>query len=251
MFEVRETTATELFRAQQRKLQGRLRLDISSHCFPANPEQPFDLPCARVAIGERVVQMLHVCAVEAELPASDRNGFQLNALPPPPDAADLLRVMPKRNEFEPFVIYRLNSLLGLDTQSPFYQPALSNLAEDFYHWGQTRAPRTTSSWRRKRSNCSSAASSNQCFHLWNRRRKCSATGPTSEVSFFLSWRPSPLPCFASYTRPIRIWLLSLSWQVEAQLSAGRRNWPGIGARPATILLPCTRSSICAPKSLCI
>jgi hypothetical protein len=137
MFEVREITATELFRAQQRKLQGRLRLDISSHCFPANPDEPFDLLCARVAIGERVVQMLQVCAVEAKLPASDRNGFHLNALPPPPDASDLLLVMPKRNEFEQFVLYRLNGILGLDAQSPFYQPAISNLAEDFYSWGQT------------------------------------------------------------------------------------------------------------------
>jgi len=136
MFEVREKTARQLFGAQQPQLQGRLRLDVSSRCLPADPEQPLDLLCARVAIGERVVQLAYGCAADA-IGVTDRQGFAADAVPPPPDSAGLLSLMPDPDHFESFVCYRLDRLLGLDRQGRYYACALSSLADDFYTWGQT------------------------------------------------------------------------------------------------------------------
>jgi hypothetical protein len=137
MFEVRERTVRGLFQAQQPTLQGQLRLDVSSGCYPADPEQPLDVLSARVAIGERVVFMLHGCAIDATLPETHREGFQLNALPPRPDSLNRLLILHNQNEFEPFVVYRLDRIFGLDSSSRYYHPALRCLAEDLYGWGQT------------------------------------------------------------------------------------------------------------------
>jgi hypothetical protein len=136
MFEVREVTARKLFEAQQPHLQGRLRLDVSARCFPADTDQPIDVPCARLAIGERVVRIVQACAVEAVL-LQDRAGFQQHAVPPEPDAQNLLLLMPGPGRFEGFVTYRLDRELGLDAKGPFHEPALTALAEDFFGWGQS------------------------------------------------------------------------------------------------------------------
>jgi hypothetical protein len=137
MFEVREETARALFQAQQRCLQGRLRLDVSSRCSPADTDQALDVLCARVAIGERLVQLAHGCAAEAVQLGENRAGFAPEAVPPPPDTSNRLLLMPDPRHFEGFVVRRLDRALGLDTQSRYYSPALSQLADDFYRWGQT------------------------------------------------------------------------------------------------------------------
>lgn len=138
LFEVRVTTAELLYQAQQRALKGRLRLDISSRCHPADTEQPFDVCCARIAIGERTLQVAWGCAVDAVL-LSDRSGFLPDAIPPKPDPFNLLLLMPDPDHFEPFVIFQLDRDFGLDTKSPSYRPALASLAADFFRWGQTAA----------------------------------------------------------------------------------------------------------------
>ncbi len=137
MLEVRELTARELFRAQQAKLQGQLRLDISSGCFPADTDQPLDVLCARVAIGERLVRMLQGCAVEAQLSVNDRAGFEPDAVPPGPPSCGRLCVMASPTRFEAFVLYRLNREFGLDRHSSCYPPAIECLATDCYSWGGT------------------------------------------------------------------------------------------------------------------
>jgi hypothetical protein len=136
MFEVRAATAELLYQAQQRALKRRLRLDISSRCRPTDFEQPFDVCCARVAIGERTLQVAFECAVDAVL-LSDRSGFLPDAVPPPPDPANLLRLMPSPDRFEPFVVFVFDRVFGLDAKSPSYQPALASLGADFFRWGQT------------------------------------------------------------------------------------------------------------------
>lgn len=141
MFEVQEGTAREIFYAQHRQLQGRLRLDISGRSFPANREQPFDVHNARVAIGERVVQLVRGCAIEAVELGTDRAGFKPDAVPPAPDSGNFLLLMPNLDEFAAFVRVRLDRLFGLDPKSSHYNCALRSLAAEFYGWCQTAEAR--------------------------------------------------------------------------------------------------------------
>jgi hypothetical protein len=134
MFEVRTETAKLLYRAQHRQLRGRLRLDLSSRRFPADPTRPLDVACAREAIGERVVQTVRGCANDAALLARDGAGFDKEAVPPRPDKKNRLRVMPDPSHFEQFVARRLDELLGLDRDSAGYCPAQTHLAQDFFGW---------------------------------------------------------------------------------------------------------------------
>lgn len=137
MFEVRESTAESLFKAQKEKAQGRLRLDISSRNFPRNLREPIDLRAARGAIGERVVDMAYNAAAEAASLGADREAFKRDAVPPSVGAGNRLRLMPSSDSFEPFVERRLNALLGLDQHKQNYRPALALLAQDLYGWCQT------------------------------------------------------------------------------------------------------------------
>jgi len=86
MFEVSENTAKEIFRAQEPKLKGKLRLDVGSGSVPRDPDKPLDVRRARAAIGERLVHMVAGCGVEAvELGATNsrsRQGFLPDAVPP-------------------------------------------------------------------------------------------------------------------------------------------------------------------------
>lgn len=137
MFEVRESTAESLFKAQKEKAQGRLRLDISSRCFPRDLQEPIDLQAARGAIGERVVDMAYNAAAETASLSVDRKIFKPAAVPPPVGDGDLLRLMPNSDSFEPFIERRLNELLGLDRHKQDYRSALVLLARDFYGWCQS------------------------------------------------------------------------------------------------------------------
>lgn len=137
MFEVREETAQALFDAQQKRAQGRLRLDVSSRMFPRNVEEPLDLQSARQAIGERVVEMAYGAAAEAVALGSAREGFQPDAVPPAPGRDHLLRLMPSRDAFEDFVERRLREWLGLDRRKENYRQAFTLLAKDFYAWCQS------------------------------------------------------------------------------------------------------------------
>ena len=134
MFEVRPETVKLLYRAQQEKLRGRLRLHLSSGRFPADPTRPLDLAAAREAVGERVVQTVRGCANDAALLALNGQGFDNNAVPPRPDNKRRLRVMPDPRHFEDFLTRRLDDLFGLDRDKAQYCPAQTHLAQDFFAW---------------------------------------------------------------------------------------------------------------------
>jgi hypothetical protein len=141
MFMVHEKTVKEIFRAQDPKLQGKLRLDIRLGSVPPDADNPLDVRRARAAIGERLVHMVAGCSAEAvELGANDsrsRQGFLPDAVPPPPDAANHLLLMPDADTFERFVVSLINRIFGLDVKSRHYNSALRELAHDFNNWCQT------------------------------------------------------------------------------------------------------------------
>jgi hypothetical protein len=134
MFHLPPETVKLLYQAQQLKMRGRLRLDISAGCFPADATRPLDLACAQRAAGERVVQMLKGCALDAGIVSGVSVPFQPNAVPPPPDRHNRLRVMPDSQHFDAFVVKRLDDVFGLDLENPSYATALAHLAEDFFTW---------------------------------------------------------------------------------------------------------------------
>ncbi len=131
MFLVKPDTAELLFNAQKDDLRGKLRLDVSSRCFPSDPTMPLDLNCAGEALGERFVRLLKSCAVDAAL-----LGGKYDVFPPAPDSSGRLRIMPSPDAFEAFVLTRLQEAFGLDQESPVYPPAIRSLASDFTEWAR-------------------------------------------------------------------------------------------------------------------
>lgn len=132
MFLVKPDTVELLFNAQKEELRGRLRLDVSSRCFPADPTKPLDLRCASEALGERFVRLLKSCALDAALLGGKHGVF-----PPAPDSSGRLRIMPSPDTFEAFVLTRLQAGFGLDQKSSVYLRAIRSLASDFTEWART------------------------------------------------------------------------------------------------------------------
>jgi hypothetical protein len=131
MLLIKPDTVELLFNAQKVELRGRLRLDVSSRCYPEDPSKPLDLRCAEEALGERFVRLLKSCAVAAAvLPKADNP----HVFPPAPDSTGRLRIMPSPDMFEPFVLARLQTAFGLDQNSDDYIPAIRSLARDFTEW---------------------------------------------------------------------------------------------------------------------
>ena len=128
MFRVLPETAKCLYRAQFPHLRGRLRLDICSRDFPADPALPLDLGCAVGAIGERLVGLLVGCS--CDFPHNDKN---------------LVLVMPSPEKFEDSVVRRIDRDFGLDEFSTAHSQALSCLARDFYGWVVGR-PQVSENW---------------------------------------------------------------------------------------------------------
>ncbi len=131
MFLVKPDTVELLFNAQKEEMRGRLRLDVSSRCFPADPAKPLDLRCAGEAVGERFVRLLKSCAVGAAM-----FGNKYDVFPPAPDSFGRLRIMPSPDTFEPFVLTRLQAAFGLNQESPEYRRAIRSLASDFTEWAR-------------------------------------------------------------------------------------------------------------------
>lgn len=136
MLEVREATARALFEAQKKRMQGRLRLDVSSISFPRDVQEPLDVQAARLAIGRRVVQTIEQCAAEAVSTDANCAGFDAGAVPPARRSGELLTLMPNQERFEPFLEKRLERLFGLDRQHPRYCESLALLAHDIFGWCQ-------------------------------------------------------------------------------------------------------------------
>jgi hypothetical protein len=133
VFQVKPETVEHLFNAQKPEVQGRLRLDVSSRCYPANLTQPLDKRCAVEALGERLIRLLKDCAADAADLGGDQRSFGDHVIPPAP-ISDRLRIMASANSFEAFVLGRLDKTLGLDRSSADYDPALQALATDFFEW---------------------------------------------------------------------------------------------------------------------
>src|SRR5579885_2959988 len=137
MLQVHQQTVKLLYRAQEKRLRGHLRLDISSRAFPRDPTRPVDIERARQAIGERVVRTVGGCAVDAVLRQTSPVYLSDTSLFPPATAAgQLLRVMPDASHFEKFVEHRLAEVLGLEQEAgaPERASALSHLANDVHSW---------------------------------------------------------------------------------------------------------------------
>lgn len=132
MFLVKPATVELLFKAQKEELRGRLRLDVSSRRFPADPTKPLDMRCAVEALGERFVRLLKSCAVDAALMGGKHAVF-----PPAPDSSGRLRIMPSPDDFEAFVLTRLQEAFGLNQNDPAYHTAIRSLASDFREWVRT------------------------------------------------------------------------------------------------------------------
>lgn len=120
MFQVAAETVDRIYQAQPKKLRGRLRLDVSSTQWPANPARPCDREAARIAVGERLLRLLGNLADDAVLDVNS-----------PPSK---ICVLSAPGLFEESVVSGLVEVLGLDRQSPSFNPALMRLADDFFLW---------------------------------------------------------------------------------------------------------------------
>jgi hypothetical protein len=133
MFRLSTEAVRLLYHAQQPAVRGRLRLDISSTRFPADPTQPLDVKAARAALGERVLRVLKGCATDAVQAGGQQDLFGPDAVPPPP-SGHRLGIMPDPHSFRTFVVKRLDAALGLDPDAAEHATALRRLAEEFFTW---------------------------------------------------------------------------------------------------------------------
>lgn len=124
MFTVSRKTVELLCDAQDDRLSGTLRLDVSSAGLPTDPLGPCDVEAARVAIGERVVRLLGTLADESTVDQVTLPGHML--------------VCSKRGRFTLEVTRELVPLLGLDRRKPQSEPAITELANDFFDWAERK-----------------------------------------------------------------------------------------------------------------
>lgn len=119
MFRLAKQTVEELFKSQQPRLQGKLRLDVSSHVYPADARKPLDVAAAEEALGERFLRLLGDLAEQAVV----ENPNQRNVL-----------VMPDDRHFDRPVVEGIIEDCGLYVDSQHFRPAMDCLARDFRDW---------------------------------------------------------------------------------------------------------------------